>query len=64
MVFFNPHYSPNLVKMNSNAGYPSLVETNFGQQNWLCNLIVVGDSNYSNETFMLTTLTHRRMTTP
>jgi len=31
----NPHYSPNLLKMNANAGYPDLDEPNFGQLDWL-----------------------------
>jgi len=32
---FNPHYPSNLLKMNANAGYPGLVEPNFGQLDWL-----------------------------
>jgi hypothetical protein len=28
----NPHYSSNLLKINANAGYPDLVELNFGNK--------------------------------
>jgi len=41
----NPHYSLTLLKINTNVGYPYLVEANFGRQIWLWGQVAVGDPN-------------------